>query len=91
MPEGIFWSLQSRGPSHSLPDGGYLGTPGADPSSLSPGGVEWCEAQNSGVVEWVKLLKVEEDFIFNFVIAMFMKFGFDMLAIFPQYMLNRDI
>ena len=51
MPEGIFWSLQSRGPSHSLPDGGRLGTPGADQSSLSPGGVGWCEAQNSGVVE----------------------------------------
>lgn len=51
MPEGIFWSLQSRGPSHSIPDGGRLGTPGADQSSLSPGGVEWCEAQNSGVVE----------------------------------------
>lgn len=51
MPEGIFWSLQSRGPSHSIPDGGRLGTPGADQSSLSPGGVEWCETQNSGVVE----------------------------------------
>ena len=89
MPEGIFWSWQSRGPSHPLPDGGHLGTPGADQSSLSPGSDEWCEARSAGVVELVKLLKVAEDFIFSFVIAMFMTSGFDMLTIFPQYMLKR--
>ena len=38
------------------------------------------------------MLKVAEDFIFSFVIAMFMKSGFDMLAIFsPIYVKKRYI